>query len=63
MTVNFALEIPETMQFPLVVKIVVLILAILTVIMVAAYDKMLELLGRAIKSVFAPLTRRGKKGA
>ncbi len=60
---NFALEIPETMQFPLVVKIAVTIVCIITVVMIAAYDKMLELLGRAIKSVFAPLTRRGKKGA
>ena len=42
---------PETTQFPLVVKVVVSVICVITVIMVAAYDKMLELLGRAIRRI------------
>ena len=36
---------------PFAAKIVVSVLCVITVIMVAAYDKMLELLGRAIRRI------------
>jgi hypothetical protein len=48
---QFAVVTPEATQFPLVVKVVVVVLCIIGVILIAAYDKTVQLLGSAIKRI------------